>query len=186
MVRGLQLVMHVTSVRKASGKGFTLIEVLVTILIVAVGLLGFASLQVTTLNQQFEALQRAQVTAMIEDMAARIRMNPSEAISGAYYGAASGTTCASLTGADRDLCEWNGMMLGSAAVKGDLNLAAPIGVQGCIEAGAPKSGETVLRVSMAWQGITQSAAPSESLGCGADSFGDDAYRRVLFRDVVVR
>ena len=186
MVRGLQLVTPIPSVRKALVKGFTLIEVLVTILIVAIGLLGLASLQVTTLNQQFEALQRAQVTAMIEDMAARIRMNPSEAISGAYYGSASSASCSSLTGADRDLCEWNQMMLGSAAVEGEIKLAAPMGVQGCIQAGTPKSGEAVLRVSMAWQGITKSAAPEEVLTCGADSYGDETYRRVLFRDVVVR
>ena len=90
--------------------GFTLIEVLVTVLIVAIGLLGLAALQVNTLNKQFETLQRAQVTSMVEDMTSRIRMNPTEAKSGAYYGSASGTNCASLSGADRDLCEWNAMM----------------------------------------------------------------------------
>lgn len=165
--------------------GFTLIEVLITLLIVAIGLLGLAALQVNTLNKQFETLQRAQVTAMIEDMASRIRMNPTEAKSGAYYGTASGVNCASLLGADRDLCEWNAMMSGASVEDQGVNLAAPLGVQGCIEAGPESgSGETVLRVSMAWQGVTKSAAPG--ISCGANDYGDESYRRVLFRDVAVR
>ena len=175
----MQLVMRVRLT------GFTLIEVLVTILIVAVGLLGLAALQVNTLNKQFETLQRAQVTAMVEDMASRIRMNPSEAKSGAYYVSASGTNCGSLLGADRDLCEWNAMMSGASVVDDGVNLAAPLDVQGCIEVGPTSgSGETVLRVSMAWQGVTKSAAPGVS--CGANDYGDEAYRRVIFRDVAVR
>jgi len=165
--------------------GFTLIEVLVTVLIVAIGLLGLAALQVNTLNKQFETLQRAQVTSMVEDMASRIRMNPTEAKSGAYYGSASGTNCASLSGADRDLCEWNAMMAGASVEDDGVNLAAPLDIQGCIEAGpASGSGETVLRVSMAWQGITKSAVPG--IGCGANDYGEDSYRRVIFRDVAVR
>ena len=67
-----------------TSKGFTLIEVLVTFLITTVGLLGLAALQVNTMNDQFEAIQRAQITAMVDDMAARIRMNPAAAGSGAY------------------------------------------------------------------------------------------------------
>ncbi len=51
--------MHMLRFPLAS-RGFTLIEVLVTIVILAVGLLGLALLQTTSLNNQLEAYQRAQ------------------------------------------------------------------------------------------------------------------------------
>jgi len=49
--------------------GFTLIEVLVTFLVTTIGLLGLAALQVNTINNGFEAQQRALVTALVDDMA---------------------------------------------------------------------------------------------------------------------
>ena len=55
--------------------GFTLIEVLVTLLIIAIGLLGLGALQVNTMNDQFEANQRAYATSLVDDMASRIRAN---------------------------------------------------------------------------------------------------------------
>ena len=65
--------------------GFTLIEVLVTFLIVAIGLLGLGALQVNTMNNSFETYQRALVGSIVEDMAARIRMNPNAAMAGDYF-----------------------------------------------------------------------------------------------------
>lgn len=65
--------------------GFTLIEVLVTFLIVAIGLLGLGALQVNTMNNSFETYQRALVASIIEDMAARIRMNSQAAMAGEYF-----------------------------------------------------------------------------------------------------
>ena len=56
-------------------------------------------------------------------------------------------------------------------------IGGPIGAQGCIEelaAGPPR----VLRVTVAWQGLVPTAAPS--LGCGAGDYGsDDSLRRVV-------
>ena len=67
-----------------SNGGFTLIEVLVAFLITSVGLLGLAALQINVMNDQFEAMQRAKITAMVDDMAAKIRMNPQAAEAGIY------------------------------------------------------------------------------------------------------
>jgi len=41
-----------------------------------------------------------------------------------------------------------------------------------------------VRVSVAWMGITPQSQTAAS--CGADDMGDEAYRRVVFRDVAVR
>ena len=67
-------------------RGFTLIEVLLTIVLIGIGLLGLATLQVTSLNNQMEAYQRTQALMMLEDMANRIRSNSAAATARACSG----------------------------------------------------------------------------------------------------
>jgi type IV pilus assembly protein PilV len=59
--------------------GFTLIEVLIAMLVLAVGLLGLAGLQVISLRNNQSAYNRSQATQLAYDMADRIRANPSDA-----------------------------------------------------------------------------------------------------------
>ncbi|MGR2681666.1 MULTISPECIES: type IV pilus modification protein PilV [Chromobacterium] len=68
-------------------RGFTLLEVLVSIVILAFGLLGIAGLQLNNLRYSALSASRAQASLLAEQMAERIRSNPS----GAYGVAASGT-----------------------------------------------------------------------------------------------
>ena len=92
----------------AKQRGFTLIEVLVTFLIVAIGLLGLGALQINTMNNSFETYQRALVASIVDDMAARIRMNAGAAMAGEYFLAKpQSTTCSEMMGSQRDLCEWH-------------------------------------------------------------------------------
>lgn len=184
------------SMTSLTQRGFTLIEVLVTFLIVTVGLLGLAALQVNTINDQFEAYQRAQVTLLVDDMADRIRVSAQSAKDGLYsatpaspYGKQSTSTdCTAFTEVyKRDLCEWNEILVGVSKQEGSTSVGAPLGAVGCIETRAGQGvGDTVLRVSVAWQGMTESAAPAVTLSCGAGLYGSEAFRRVIFRDVVVR
>jgi type IV pilus assembly protein PilV len=57
-------------------KGFSLIEVLVAVLIVAVGILGVAGLQVVSLQQNRSALLRAEALQIGNDILDRMRANP--------------------------------------------------------------------------------------------------------------
>lgn len=59
--------------------GFTLIEILIAMLILAVGLLGLAGLQASTLKNNQTAYSRSQATQLAYDMADRIRANSSVA-----------------------------------------------------------------------------------------------------------
>jgi len=59
--------------------GFTLIEVLIAMLVLAVGLLGLAGLQATSLKNNQSAYNRSQATQFAYDMADRIRSNLAEA-----------------------------------------------------------------------------------------------------------
>jgi len=56
-------------------KGFTLVEVLVTVVIMAIGLLGLAGLQVNALRNNLSAEQRAKAAQLVYDMSDRMRAN---------------------------------------------------------------------------------------------------------------
>ena len=69
---------HSTLISKpsfAENRGFTLIEVLVAMVILAVGLLGIAALYVDSLRASRTALLRTQAIAVASDLADRIRAN---------------------------------------------------------------------------------------------------------------
>jgi type IV pilus assembly protein PilV len=65
-------------------RGFSLIEVLVTVLILAIGLLGLAGLQSTSLRSNHSSLLRSQATVLAYDIADRLRANRTEALNGNY------------------------------------------------------------------------------------------------------
>lgn len=60
--------------------GLSLIEVLISVLILAVGLLGFAGLQTQAIRTNFDSLQRAKASALVEDLLDRMRANQAVAI----------------------------------------------------------------------------------------------------------
>jgi type IV pilus assembly protein PilV len=55
--------------------GFNLVEVMVALIVLAVGMLGIASLYVTTLRSSGSAISRLQAVNLASDMADRIRAN---------------------------------------------------------------------------------------------------------------
>jgi type IV pilus assembly protein PilV len=77
--------------RKGTGGqyGVTLIEVLVTMVIVAIGLLGLAGMQVRGLSIQKDAHGRALATQLALDLADRMRSNVAAATAGDYNFAAA-------------------------------------------------------------------------------------------------
>lgn len=55
--------------------GFTLIEILVTVIVLSIGLLGLAGLQAVALKFNSASYQRSQATVLIYDIIERIRAN---------------------------------------------------------------------------------------------------------------
>jgi type IV pilus assembly protein PilV len=179
--------------------GFTLIEVLVTMVVLAIGLLGLALLQATSLNNQLEAYHRAQAILLLEEMSNRIRVNSDDAIDGVYadaanygqrnlddFGLDAGEDCLDIinNAPQRDLCEWNFALEGAAVKLGDTNMGSVNGAIGCIEnvAGSVYE-EKIVRLTIAWQGMAKTAAPTSI--CGQGAFGDDEFRRVSSVDTVI-
>ncbi|WP_447753755.1 type IV pilus modification protein PilV [Pseudomonas nicosulfuronedens] len=65
-------------------EGFTLVEVLVSVLILGIGLLGLAGLQNVGIAASYSALQRSQASWLAGEMADLLRANPDAARAGAY------------------------------------------------------------------------------------------------------
>lgn len=57
--------------------GFSMIEILVAVVVLAIGLLGVAALYARSLQSGLDGDQRSQATALAEDYASRIRVNQS-------------------------------------------------------------------------------------------------------------
>ncbi len=180
--------------------GFSLLEVLISIVVLAFGLLGLGSLQIGLQNTYVEAQQRAQAVQIMRDIAERVNANAAQA--GAYVtgtanpvgvGDAIGNDClaAGLSIDQRDICEWSQRLKGVAETQNNDNLGGMIGARGCIElvqAPDPTPGVCaagIYRVSVAWQGVSESAPPDSRLTCGASLYGSEAYRRVFASTLVL-
>ena len=166
-----------------SNKGFSLIEVLVTIVILTIGLLGLAGLQFRALTSQMESYQRSQALILLKDMADRIdnnRVNAANYVTTTPLGTNYGACTATGAGSAGDLCEWNNALLGAAELDSAGNkVGAMIGARGCVsQISAPASGVPgQYVVSVAWQGLNNTATPAVT--CGQNQYGNEALRRVV-------
>lgn len=64
--------------------GTTLIEVLITVVLVSVGLLGLAGLQLTSVQNTNSAAERFEATTLARDILERLRANRQQALNGLY------------------------------------------------------------------------------------------------------
>jgi type IV pilus assembly protein PilV len=70
--------------RRAAEGGFSLLEVMISVLVLAIGLLGLSALQAQGLRGGTSAHQRAQATLLAYDMMERLRADFPKAIAGDY------------------------------------------------------------------------------------------------------
>ena len=93
-------------------RGATLIEVLVAILVLSIGLVGLAKLQITAMQGNYSAYLRSQATLLAYDMADRMRTNRNATLEGDYLiSQATGSSCnfgleTSGSLAAKDKAEW--------------------------------------------------------------------------------
>lgn len=153
-------------------RGTSLIEVLVTLVILAFGLLGLAGLQSRLQVSEMEAYQRTQALILLNDMASRISINRSNA---ATYVTGTSTplgvstsTCPTTTSTVQqvDAGQWCEALKGAAETSGGSKVGAMVGGRGCIES----LGSGQYLVTVAWQGLTPLSAPPASVACGKDSY----------------
>ncbi|SFN45076.1 type IV pilus modification protein PilV [Marinobacter pelagius] len=158
--------------RASNQRGFTLIEILVTVFILAIGLLGLAGLILEGMRNNQGAYLRTQASILAYDMADRMRANKDRASDYAGFSTDGATTtlpdCASEdTGctpagqAQVDLVEWTRQIQG---VGSDMALL-PGGV-GTIQHDAATSRYTI---TVTWNEVTRDGDAGESIS------GDGSY-----------
>jgi len=182
--------LRIQYVSAARARGTSLIEVLVTIVILAFGLLGVAGLQSKIGVAEMESYQRAQALLALSQITERMSANTAQ-VAGYVTAGTVGTgdaqpaDCSGIAaGPNRDVCEWSNALKGASEQRSGANAGGMLGARGCItqlQAPNPALGVCtagVYQASVAWQGMVATATPA--LACGTGSYGaSDAFRRVI-------
>jgi type IV pilus assembly protein PilV len=144
--------------------GVTLIEVLVTMLILGIGLIGLVKLHSHLISSEVEAYQRSQALLLLSDMTNRISVNRNSAAQYVTDQNGLGAEINCPVGAEthkRDQREWCNALRGAAETAGGKQIGAMIGGRGCVES---LPGGRYL-ITVAWQGTTPISVPAASLSC---------------------
>jgi len=161
---------------RTNQSGFSMIEILITIAILVVGLLGLAGLQANVAKVEFEGYQRAQALVLAQEIADRLSANKKNIAS--YVAndiGAAGTvqSCTALTGVPFDLCDLNNLVVGSSEKSSGASVGGMLNARACITTPAIN----IYVVTVVWQGLRKTKAPVEA--CGAGQYGDDTLRRTV-------
>jgi len=174
-------------------RGVGLIEVLIALLVMAVGILGFVGLQSTAKRTGYEALQRSTAVYLVNDILERMRSNATAVYGGDYSvqdlgGGSLGDTapacvdaasCSPGEIASYDLWEWEQRLDGST--EGDRGgLVSP---RGCVN-----TNNGFVTVAVAWRGHMEGIDPNHSEdidNCGAGLGLYDGEEVDSLRQVVV-
>lgn len=158
-------------------RGTSMIEVLVTIVILAIGLLGLAGLQARLQSSEMEAYQRTQALILLNDMANRITTNRANAVNyvtgtGTDTPLGVGMTCPTSTATTQqiDSGQWCNALQGAAETSGGGNVGAMVGGRGCVE----NLGSGEYLITVAWQGMAPISAPPASVACGQNLYNGAA------------
>ena len=160
-------------------RGFSIIEVLITLLVFSVGLLGYASLQNRAQKAQLDVYQRVYALNLIDYMTDQIRANPTAQGCYGLAGVEVGTgysgsySCSSYGTADTQaqvvaaVNEWSDLLKGSSEVVAGNNVGGLLNARGCI---VYDNVNETYTVSVVWQGLVETVAPTSS-NCGNTSYG---------------
>lgn len=168
--------------------GFLMIEVLITMFILVIGLLGVVGLQARAQQAETESYQRTQALILLRDMSDRINANRTNAasyVTTSPLGTSNTLTCtAPTTIVDIDKCAWSAALIGAAETTGTCNVStgqncagAMIGGRGCVT--QLDATNRIYLIEVSWQGLVPTAAPPASVTCGANLYGAEEYRRTV-------
>jgi type IV pilus assembly protein PilV len=185
----------ITMNTKTSQRGVSLIEVLVTLVLISVALLGSASLQVISKRANSQALYRTSAAHLANDFLSRMRSDrPSletfvaaGTLGGATQGGApakscadAGALCSSAELAEYNLWQWEQDLDGAAETTAGINSGGLLEPTACID--GPAGGAAgVYEIAIAWRGTTEHPNPTiHDCGEGSGKYGaSNEYRHVL-------
>ena len=191
--------------RRANGcSGFSLIEVMVALFVLAVSMLGIAGLQIISKRTNFEAVQRTTASLRTQEMLERIRANDDQLTvytngglgrtitlsvgDGITATDCAGAACDTANLAMYDLYEFSQALAGVAETSGSTAIGGLVAPTVCIT--GPLATPGFVTVALTWRGMSRLSNPTSS-NCGAgsgryDSDGDaDVLRRVLLVETFI-
>jgi type IV pilus assembly protein PilV len=206
--------MPVSATPRGRNRGFSMIEVLVSLLIIQVGLLGLVGTQVIAQRAESEAYQRAQAVILVNDIVERINAFRGNATCFAITSATTGVPYEGSTASDpnhysgscgvamvdQSLAAWDEELQGSAELNSSsASVGAITGARGCVSSFVDATGATVYVVAVAWQGQSESFSPNamaaadstntakqQAALCGSGLYGsDDGMRRLVWDTVQI-
>lgn len=139
--------------RLIRARGFTLVEVLVALVVLSIGLLGIASLQLSSLRWNHGASLRSQATLLAYDIVDRMRANQVAARAGEYDNAAGAATGTAGSVSLADKTQWK-KFLGQTLPLGDGTISR-----------TATGATTTFRITVSWddkQGAYSSSAAADT------------------------
>jgi len=144
-------------------RGFTLLEILVAIVVLSIGLLGLAGLQVVSLNNNQVAYYRAIASQQAYDMADRLRANQGGAttvgVRAGHYDDLPNTLAPTGSMARTDWTQW---LANTAAMlpDGTGTVRCVSGPSGCVATVA--NSNRIFDITVSWTEKTQTGSPTQS------------------------
>lgn len=181
--------------RRQAARGFALMEILISLVILMFGLLGLVGISSRTHMSEVEAYQRVLAQQLVQDMADRLNANRkvascySNGVTGTQFGAGyTGTPTCTAGGAQEqaravaDLKEWDGLLKNTAVTDNNKSVVGMIGAVGCVT--LDDATKNIYLVAVSWQGLNKTAAPLLADGktafpCGSGSYTDEKLHRVV-------
>jgi len=178
-------------------------EVLITMIIILIGLLGIVALQAKAQVAELEAYQRSQALITLSDIVDRINVN--RATASCFAITTNTTTGAPYLGVDgaghfespdctASTSEYNEMAIdtlngldallqGSAEAMGGANVGAMIGARACISYDDTTeldgvAGTGLYRIIVSWQGMAGLVEP-KGMKCAVGLYGGETKRRAV-------
>lgn len=166
--------------------GFTLVEVLVALIVLAFGMLALARVMARSAQEGMEAQQRSQAMTIASEIVDRITNNPKEAPQyvGDYIPEGPAEDCSALDAADivaHDKCHWVNRLRGIDVVDGNKAIGAPLAARACVI----NTGLNIYVIAVAWQGLLPTDAADSP--CGEDAWGaeNERTRRVYSKTIQI-
>ena len=188
---------------KRAQQGFNLLEILVSLLVLCIGLLGLVGMQAAAQQAEMESYQRAQAMVLLGDIVDRINTNRKAATCYAITDGTTGVKHLGTTGTDHydtatfscpslatnpnavaraslDLQLIDQMVQGVAETKGGASIGAMLGARVCIGFDANSQSYTV---AVAWQGLSTTFSPASwptasnpavARNCAVNKYGSGA------------
>lgn len=159
--------------------GFTLIEVLIALVVLAFGMLSLARVLGRSAQEEMEAQQRTQAMALATELSGRIANNPKQAATyvGDYAPSGPAEDCDAIAAAEigeRDRCAFRNRLRGGETIESGRAIGVPLAARGCVLNPAPN----VYVIAIAWQGLLATEAADSPCGAGAYGADNEKTRRV--------